>query len=120
VGIIPGPPGQLQTESYNGTSWTAPGNLNTVRRYLQVAGTQTAALAFGGELYHQLQVQQNYNGTSWTTSPVSLCNSKKKFAGVAGTQTLALGFGGFAGGPYQMQQKNGQELDLQLRTITTS
>jgi hypothetical protein len=37
------------TEEYNGTSWaTSPGSLNTARRNLAGAGTQTAALAFGG------------------------------------------------------------------------
>jgi hypothetical protein len=36
------------TEEYDGSAWTAGGNLNTARRSLAGAGTQTAALAFGG------------------------------------------------------------------------
>jgi hypothetical protein len=36
------------TEEYNGSTWTAGGNLNTARYFLAGAGTQTAALAFGG------------------------------------------------------------------------
>jgi hypothetical protein len=36
------------TEEYNGTSWSAGGNLNTARYLLGGAGLQTAALAFGG------------------------------------------------------------------------
>jgi hypothetical protein len=37
------------TEEYNGTSWTNnPTGLNTARRNLAGAGTQTAALGFGG------------------------------------------------------------------------
>jgi hypothetical protein len=32
------------TEEYDGTSWTAGGNLNTARRSLAGAGTQTAGL----------------------------------------------------------------------------
>jgi hypothetical protein len=36
------------TESYNGTSWTAVNSMNTARRNFAGAGTQTAALAFGG------------------------------------------------------------------------
>jgi hypothetical protein len=37
------------TEEYDGTSWTSsPGSLNTARFALGGAGTQTAALAFGG------------------------------------------------------------------------
>ena len=36
------------TESYDGTSWTELNDLNSARRYLAGAGTQTSALAFGG------------------------------------------------------------------------
>jgi hypothetical protein len=37
------------TEEYDGTTWTtSPASLNTARNYLAGAGTQTAALAFGG------------------------------------------------------------------------
>jgi hypothetical protein len=36
------------TEEYDGSSWTAGGNLTTARNFLAGAGTQTAGLAFGG------------------------------------------------------------------------
>jgi hypothetical protein len=37
------------TEEYDGTSWTtSPASLNTARYALAGAGTQAAALAFGG------------------------------------------------------------------------
>jgi hypothetical protein len=37
------------TEEYDGSTWTSnPGSLNTARYGLAGAGTQTAALAFGG------------------------------------------------------------------------
>ena len=36
------------TEAYNGTSWTEVNDLNTSRTLLGSAGTNTAALAFGG------------------------------------------------------------------------
>jgi hypothetical protein len=37
------------TEEYDGSTWTSnPTGLNTARRLLAGAGTQTAALAFGG------------------------------------------------------------------------
>jgi hypothetical protein len=40
---------ELVTEEYNGTSWSASNNLTTARESLAgSAGTQTAALAFGG------------------------------------------------------------------------
>jgi hypothetical protein len=47
------------TEEYDGTTWTtAGGSLNTARRNLAGAGTQTAALAFGGILLLLKQEQQ--------------------------------------------------------------
>jgi hypothetical protein len=36
------------TEEYNGSTWTSSGSLGTARYGLGGAGTQTAALAFGG------------------------------------------------------------------------
>jgi hypothetical protein len=36
------------TELYNGTSWTATTSMTTARNALGSAGTQTSALAFGG------------------------------------------------------------------------
>jgi hypothetical protein len=37
----------LNTEEYNGTSWTAGGNINTARSCIkQVAGTQTSSFSF--------------------------------------------------------------------------
>jgi hypothetical protein len=44
-----GPAYSAATEEYDGTTWaTSPGSLNTARLALAGAGTQTAALAFGG------------------------------------------------------------------------
>ncbi len=37
-----------ETETYDGSTWTEVGDLNTARRSSNGAGTQTAALAFGG------------------------------------------------------------------------
>jgi hypothetical protein len=86
------------TEEYNGTSWTtSPGSLNTARRSLAGAGTQTAALAFGG--YDStstplvIQVQQKNMmvqvGQQWKFK-----YSKKDLAGGGYIQTSALAFGG--------------------------
>jgi hypothetical protein len=38
----------MQLKNLNGTTWTSSGSLNTARNSLAGAGTQTAALAFGG------------------------------------------------------------------------
>jgi hypothetical protein len=68
--------------------------LNTARLNLAGAGTQTAGLAFGGELLQLFTgATEEYDGNSWTTSPGSL-NTARGLAG-AGTQTAALAFGGY-------------------------
>jgi hypothetical protein len=83
------------TEEYDGSTWTtSSGSLNTARRdYPGSAGTQTAALAFGGFDTAVTGATEEYDGNSWTTSPGSL-NTARYGLGGAGTQTAALGFGG--------------------------
>jgi hypothetical protein len=51
------------TEEYNGTSWTSnPTGLNTARQVLAGAGTQTSALAFGGEGPPNLAATEEWTG----------------------------------------------------------
>jgi hypothetical protein len=71
VVTAPGPAGLSNaTEEYDGSSWTAGGNLNTARRRFGGAGIQTAALAFGGNVKAVgLATEQYYDGTSWTSVP---------------------------------------------------
>jgi hypothetical protein len=56
------------------------------------AGTQTAGLAFGGGP-SITGATEEYNGTTWATSPGSL-NTARRLLGGAGIQTAALAFGG--------------------------
>jgi hypothetical protein len=63
------------------------------------AGTQTAALAFGGRYPPTTGATEEYDGTTWTTSPGSL-NTARYLLGGAGTQTAALAFGGQPGTGY--------------------
>jgi hypothetical protein len=89
------------TEEYNGSTWTAsPGSLNTARVALAGAGTQTAALGFGGYTLPQdpaTGATEEYDGTTWTTSPASL-NTARLNLGGAGTQTCSFSsFGGYNG-----------------------
>jgi hypothetical protein len=67
--------------------------LNTARAALGGAGTQTAALAFGGFVPPDTGATEEYDGTTWTTSPASLGTARRNLGG-AGTQTAALAFGG--------------------------
>ena len=60
------------TEKYDGTSWTTTGSLNTARRYLAGAGTQTAGLAFGGLATANTAETEEFNGGTVTVAvPVS-------------------------------------------------
>jgi hypothetical protein len=79
------------TEEYDGTNWTNPTGLNTARFYLGGAGTQTAALAFGGD--PTTGATELYDGNSWTSNPTGL-NTARRHGGGAGTQTFALYAGG--------------------------
>jgi hypothetical protein len=54
-----------------------PTGLNTARFVLAGAGTQTAALAFGGS--GPTGATEEYDGTSWTTSPGSLNTARYLF-----------------------------------------
>jgi hypothetical protein len=72
-------------------------SMNTARRDLAGAGIQTAALAFGGNTGTETAVTEEYDGTSWTSSPASLSTARQGLGG-AGTQPAALGFGGYVTG----------------------
>jgi hypothetical protein len=58
------------TEEYNGTAWTAGGNLNTARRSTAFQGIQTSALLFGGTVDGAplSNATEEYDGTSWINS----------------------------------------------------
>jgi len=94
-----GNPGSAQTypggaNTYNGTSYSSSPSYNTGRRFGATAGTQTAALYFGGmNAGGVLSATESYNGTSWTT--VNSLNQGRSGFGGAGTQTATLGFAGF-------------------------
>jgi hypothetical protein len=53
-----------------------PGSLNTARESLAAAGTQTAALAFGGYTGTPTGATEEYDGATWTTSPGSLATAR--------------------------------------------
>ena len=76
------------------SSWRTANALNTARYYVGHAGTQTAALAFGGENPYYAVTEQ-YDGTSWTE--VSDLNTAVASHGSNGTYTSALASGGNTG-----------------------
>ena len=52
-------------ESYDGTSWTEVNNVNTGRKLLAGLGTQTAALATGGDTGSLVIVTVGAVGRVW-------------------------------------------------------
>jgi len=86
---------------FNATgSWSTSGNLNTARQYMSGgagAGTQTAALTFGGDIGGgNTAATESYNGTSWTTLPASMNTARLWNMGLGG-QTTGLCIGGYTG-----------------------
>jgi hypothetical protein len=82
-------------ESYNGSSWTEVGDLNTGRRNLESAGTtNTAALGFGGYVPpgSVTAINESWNGTSWTE--VNDLNTARSSLAGGGTTTSALAING--------------------------
>ena len=87
------------TEEYDGTNWTtSPGSLTTGRIAMVAAGTQTAALAAGGNANGSpsyATATEAYDGSTWTAGG-ALLTGRNEIVG-SGTQTAALGFGGNTG-----------------------
>jgi hypothetical protein len=90
----PGAPGtSAVTESYDGTSWTTVNSMNQAKDLSTGAGTQTAALSFGGyDGAVTISSSESWNGTIWSTSP-SLGTANNQQAGT-GLQSSALSIGG--------------------------
>jgi hypothetical protein len=69
------------TQLYDGTSWTAAGNINTGRHSLagSVAGSQTAASAFGGgNTPSPTGATELYDGSTWS-SDTNLSTARELF-----------------------------------------
>src|SRR5210317_489604 len=82
--------GALKGFKVSAGAWATGGDLNTARRSLAGAGTQTAALAFGGTPPGTGKTE-SWNGTNWTE--VNDMGTARYILAGTGTQTAALGFG---------------------------
>ena len=71
-------------------AWASGGNLNTTKARHAASGTQTAALAFGGE--NVTATNESYNGTAFTEE--SDLNTARRLLAGTGIQTATLAFGG--------------------------
>ena len=87
-----------ENESWNGSSWTETGNINTARNQFAGVGTNTAALGFGGRQPGRNEtLTESWNGSAWTE--LSDLNTGRENMIGAGEYTNAIAFGGRNGGP---------------------
>ena len=85
--------------------WSSGGPLATPRGILGAAGTQAAALAFGGSTPASTAATEEYNGVAQTWSPGnSTLNSLRTGVAGAGTQQAALAFGGTDGSTFESRR----------------
>ena len=82
------------TQEYNGSSWSAGGNMNHARYWLSNFGTQTAATSCGGYAGGLSNETEEYNGTAWSNSGIGNLSTSRYNAASAGTQNSGLYFGG--------------------------
>ena len=93
-----GPPTTYgNSEEYNGSAWTAGGNLTSARAQLAStgsAGSQTAALCFLGRTAPgAVALVEQYDGSSWTE--IADCNTaRRESPGGSGTTTACVAFAG--------------------------
>ena len=88
-----------KTEQYDGSSWTEVGDMGSGRNSARGAGTQTAALAFGGtpSPSNPVGFSEEWNGTSWAEG--NDLNTHRYMGQGCGTQTAGLGSGGYQAAP---------------------
>ena len=88
------PNGSAITETYDGSSWTEVGDLNTPRAAATGAGTQTSALASTGFPSTGKDKVESWNGSSWTE--LAEPNLPRDSTGGTGaSNTSAMIFGGY-------------------------
>ena len=95
-----GGPETVNTETYDGTSWTEVNNLSTKRTGAFGGGTQTAAVAAGGYADNptnpsqSLSVTEEWDGTNWSGS--NNLNTGRAYGRVmVGIQTAGMISGGY-------------------------
>jgi len=109
-------------EEYDGTNWTAGGDLPTGSNQNGTGGTQTNSLLFGGNVSPTTLVL-GYDGTSWSTRPSI---STARYGGSSGNNTTSgayfAGGGGSASGTQRQttEEFTPESSALNIKTITTS
>jgi hypothetical protein len=89
----PGSPGKtVNTEQYDGTSWSEVNEINTVRSGYGGAGTLTSALYAGGEIPvspSNTDAHEQWNGSSWTeTTEINTARRSNVSFGATNTDAI--------------------------------
>ena len=119
AGIVMGMgPSSNNSYEYDGSNWTAGGNMIRGCSQGSYAGLQTNGIAFGGT--PPTTATEGYDGTSWSTRP-SMATARYALAGVSGTAAAALGAGGYAPPDKNSTEEfTGDTTSVNIKDFTTS
>ena len=111
-------PGGGITESWNGSSWTEVGDLNTARTSGGSSGTSSiSALYSGGGVPGNSAKTESWDGTSWT-EVADLATARSVIREGAGTAPAGLAVGGLPGATNATEEFT--KPDFQIKSVTTS
>ena len=116
------PPGFVNVESYDGSTWTTITSLNTGRINGGAAGIQTSSIIFGGQTppsYTRTTSTEIWNGTSWATSSNMATASLNSGAGNV-SSALASILNGPGGVIVNTEEFTGETTALNTESLTTS
>ena len=85
--------GTIQSPASFMGAWSAGGTMITARENLGAAGSQDAALAFGGYGGGMKSCTEEYNGSSWSAGGALII--ARAYGGGTGTQNEAIWIGGY-------------------------
>jgi hypothetical protein len=85
------------TEKYDGSAWTASGNVNTARRSATGSGIQTTGVMFGGFTTTQVTTTEEYNGSTWASGNNMNTARSGAVSGGGQSETDTFAAGGNAG-----------------------
>ena len=89
--------GNLRVEGIGVAAWSSGGPLVSAVTGIANTGTQTASIAYGGNLPPNTTAAYEYNGSGWSTAP-SLPEARSEMS-KAGTQTAVISTGGKSSAP---------------------
>jgi hypothetical protein len=114
------PPFTVNTELYNGSSWTEENNLNSSGAQGGGGGTQTSAITAGNQ-NAPIGISEAWDGTSWT-EVADLSTGRYAVGGSGSNNTNAIVYGGYdsVGSNFPTATEEWTAPDVVINTLTTS